>query len=1517
MIWMGASRDAPPLRILLQFLRAREAGDPFAFRFEPQEYILPTEGGDSPTARFEWTPEVMADLEAVRRPGRDPEVIQRLGSRLRRFVGEAGWSLHEGAITQALDEGREVVLTLRSSAAELYSLPWELLPLKSGMFLGELEGLLLRCEWPESPSQREGPSPRAEGGRILFAWSAAGGVVPAAEHAGALATACVAGAQPWNAGSDILAQASLERLVQRLKEARDVGPPIHILHLLCHGGPVGGGFGLCLDGRDGAVTVDAQQLRRHLAPFAGMVRLIVLAACDSANAGALGSQLGSVAQSLHRCGFQAVIASRYPLSVEGSCMLTAGFYQHLLGEPASVESAFLAARQQLALAETGQAAERRRLDWASLQLYARHSDGDDTRPIVFRPYRGLLAFQPEDQRFFFGRGREIHEVLTDLQALISQGRARFLIVAGGSGTGKSSLVLAGAVPKLLAADPALRFMRMRPGSDPQAALRDALSSWQPGTAGVLLVDQLEEIFTQTASPTQRESFVARLWELASEPGGLHILLTLRVDFIPRCGELFVDAQGLRLDRVAYDERHRIFVSLPEPAQLRAAIVEPARQVGLSLQAGLADRILAEVGREPGALPLLQDALTALWQGRDGNQLTQDAYDALGGVVGALEHRADAVLGSLATQGDLAVAQRLLVSLVAVADDTALDTRLRVPLSELRAAVEDHEVAAFDRVLKELVSAQLLVMDGDAQTATVEVAHEALIRKWPRLRTWLAEDRAGLLMRRRVHAAAQAWQGQSGDESLLYRGLQLAQAQEWRQTWNPRIGTLERTFLAASEALRQRLADEEAERQRREAEAIERIKQKSIEARDALLLAVAGAHRDDPTTAATLLREVQQPGSRLWLQLSLDTLQAAIAGRVLRGHESYVHAVAVSPDGSRIATASADHTLRIWDAVRGEPLQVRPGHTDIVLALCYSPDGKRLASGSADGTTRIWSTTDSSEPLVLKGSGEWITALAFSPDSRRLAVGSGDLVIRIWTLEVDGAISEHVLQGHGHKSSGVAISPDGKRLASGSDNGCVYLWDVGDGDAAAAPRVLKGHESWLTSLAFSPDGKRLVTGAGDKTVRIWNLQEAEPTAPLVLKGHSDAVYSVAFGPDGAQVVSGSGDKTARIWSADGRGSPRLLSGHRGVVTSVAFCNNGQGVVTGSLDRTARIYDAHAATGPVGVWGLSAGVIDVALSRDGAQLACVCSDGRTYVFLSERTGDATQALRWFDDKALAVEFSPDGSSLITFCRDTTAHIWDLAKPGEPRVVKGLGKGDQVRAIARLSDGTMRAAGIAGALAWVANLDGSEPRLLQGHSEHIFGIRFSPDGRSLVTCSQDGTARVFAADGRAAPVVLQGHNERVFCAAFSPDGKKVVTGSRDRTARVFSADGSGEPVVLRGHEAQIFSVAFSPDGLHVVSASVDKTARIFPVDGHSAAVVLRGHSQTVSAACFSPDGRYLFTGSQDMTIRRFLIDPAALKEALWRATSDCLPIEDRRELLGESLADAQHGYAQAQAEVTRRQT
>lgn len=801
MLPMSPKSGDGALRVLLQLARASAAGDPYGFRFEPQDYILPTHGGATPAARFEWTNEVLADLEAVRLPGHNPAVVQRLGERLRAFVHAAGWVEWEHKIAQALAAQQRVFLTIRSSAAELYALPWELLTLNSGQFIGEVDGLLLRFEWPESESIPELPKPRPEGGRILLAWSAAAGAVPEAEHRDAIARACATGFHRFDASTDVLAHASLSRITQTLEDAERAGSPVAVLHLLCHGARVGDTFGLALDGEQGQVVIDAAQLRQQLAPFARQVRLIILSACDSGNYGELGNRLGSVAQALHRCGFQAVIASRFPLSARGSIALTETFYQALLSGPSSLETAFLAARKRLARMETELPKEQRMLDWVSIQLYARHADGDDTRPVVFRPFRGLLPFQQEHRRFHFGHDQEIAEVLAKLQSLVTRQEARIVVVAGASGTGKSSLLFAGAVPKLLAAKPDHTLLRMRPGGSPDAALDDALAKRPAQAPALLVVDQFEEVFTQTASAADRQAFVRRLWSLASShDSGVSVVITLRVDYLGRCGELFVDDAGLRLDRVAYDEPHRVFIAQLGPEQLRAAAEKPARAVGLELQAGLADRIVNDVGAEPGALPLLEDTLDVLWQRRSDRTLTQAAYEDLGGVVGALQGRADAILHRLSRK-DQTLAQRLLVSLVTVGDDTALDSRLRVPVAELRQSVAMDDARGFDRVLRDLVDARLLVLDDAGQLPTVEVAHEALIRKWPTLRAWLAEDRAGLVIQRRVKQAAQLWAGQQRDDSLLFRGAQLAQATQWRKTWESRLGELERSFLDASEALK--------------------------------------------------------------------------------------------------------------------------------------------------------------------------------------------------------------------------------------------------------------------------------------------------------------------------------------------------------------------------------------------------------------------------------------------------------------------------------------------------------------------------------------------------------------------------------------------------------------------------------------------------------------------------------------------------------------------------------------------
>ncbi len=729
---MGAATDSS---LILELARTHAPQDPYAFRFEPQTYTLRTEGGGREVLEIDWGPELLEDLEAIRRPDRDPAVVQRLGERMARFLERASWQSRAQAIAQAHDAGRRVVVTIRSSAAELYALPWELLTLPGrGQHIGGLPRVLIRYERPETQTAAPSPAPRPEGGRILLAWSAAAGAVPAAAHEAALRTACARAHPDGEDAIEVLPNATVRGIADALSRAERSDRPIAVLHLLCHGGRTGQTYGLVLDGDSRPVTVAADTWRTMLAPHAGGVRLVVLAACEGGNAGEPGNHLGSVSQALHAAGIEAVVASRYALSVAGSTTLTESLYEGLLVEYESLEDALLRARARLALDPV-------HMDWAAVQLCARADDGFETRPFVFRPYRGLLAFESGQTPFFHGREAEREEVLGDLAALVDAGKTRLLVVAGASGTGKSSLVRAGAVPDILVTrEGEWEHAIIRPGSDPVGTLDAALAAREDESRPFLLVvDQFEEVFTHTRDREVRLTFARRLWALATEDTNLSCILSLRVDFLGRCGELRLDEAGTRLDAVAYDEAHRVFVAQMSPSQLRDAITRPAALAGLTLGEGLAERIVAEVASEPGALPLMQYTLDRMWQTRRGRTLSLEDYDQLGGVVGSLERRADALLEDL-SDVELRHARQMLTQLVGLGDDDTGDTRRRVPVEQLWAG-DPRERRGIEAVLRRFVDERLVVRDDRTRGgATVEIAHEALIRQWDRLREWLGDER---------------------------------------------------------------------------------------------------------------------------------------------------------------------------------------------------------------------------------------------------------------------------------------------------------------------------------------------------------------------------------------------------------------------------------------------------------------------------------------------------------------------------------------------------------------------------------------------------------------------------------------------------------------------------------------------------------------------------------------------------------------------------------------------------------
>ncbi|HEX5750585.1 MAG TPA: CHAT domain-containing protein, partial [Archangium sp.] len=1054
---MGPTQKKP-YALVLEFSRAREAGDPYAFRFEEQDYQLRLEGGVFQNAPFPWNPGVLADLEALESPTPGSEAVQRLGNNLRSFLGRLDWGMQEAAIEQALAEGREVQVSLRSGAAELYALPWELLTLKgSGQHLGEVPGCTLRYEWPraEGPARTAAP---AEGGRILFAWSTAAGDVGAEAHQRAIARACERGDVPFDARQDVLGNVSLKGLAEALRTARE---PVAVLHILCHGSQAGATYGLKWNAsREGGEPdfVDGARLRQVLAPYASTLRLVVLSACRSGSSGEPGRHVGSVAQELHRVGIAAVVASRLPLSVAGSIRMTEVLYEQLLGESCSLERALGEARQQLRL-------EGRQLDWASLQLLARADEGTDLRPLALRPYRGLLAFEAKHRRFFFGREALAKELRERVREAVEGQRPRFQVVAGASGAGKSSVVMAGLVPLLLeekdwdavvvrpselvgggggseGSFPSLGGLRKRlralgssepvvggPGASEAEVLEEArrLHEKRPGRKLLLVVDQLEEAFTQLSGPEEQSAFVRVLWKLAMRTGGECVVMsTLRVDHFERCGEVALD-ERTRLDSVVYSEAHRLFVGRMGEEELAAAIEKPARAVGLELEAGLVQKLLADLGQEPGALPLLEYALDLLWKNRVGRRLTHQAYADMKGVTGALTETANQLYASLskAQQGQ---ARRLLVKLVGSRDMTSPRTRRRVWVEEVRpsgeAARKDFEV-----VLEKLVRSRLLVNGEEEGRVWVQFAHEALIRRWTMLQKWVKADWEREQQLRELEAWAEAWEehqrGEDRGASYLLTGDRLGYAHQVRDRYPGELSARSLRLVGQSDAA-------EAGRKRRRKRVLSAMavlvllsvafglvaawqgrqaqSQRLVVMDTSRVVHASNLLGQVPTLAALVLREVTHPeGTLEWRQTAIDILQRPLSSAVLAGHQESISSVSFSPDGKWVVTASSDGTARVWSADgKGEPVVLR-GHEDLVKSAAFSPDGKWVVTASWDKTARVWSADGKGEPVVLRGHESVVYSAAFSPDGKWVVTASDDKTARVWSA--DGKGEPVVLRGH--------------------------------------------------------------------------------------------------------------------------------------------------------------------------------------------------------------------------------------------------------------------------------------------------------------------------------------------------------------------------------------------------------------------------------------------------------------------------------------------------------------------------
>ena len=1205
------------------------------------------------------------------------------------------------------------------------------------------------------------------------------------------------------------------------------------------------------------------------------------------------------------------------------------------------------------------------------------------------PFRGLQAYEFQHAPIYFGRDALVAKAVEQLAAQARAGTA-FLLVSGASGSGKSSLVNAALVPRLMKPQRIqgasfVRRLGFRPsegGGNVVLALVEALVRGPAGegiglpellaprqqaadlaeqlgssenaprfaftgalarvteagrVAGrllgyeearlILVVDQLEELFTVAAiSVDERRRFVRLLAALARS-GGVWVVTTIRADFWHRAAEMpdliaLCEAQG-RLD-----------VAPPSAAELAEMIRRPAQAAGLSFEEhterGLRlDAVLAEhAASAPGVLPLLSFTLDALYtediEKRGGHTLTYATYESLGGLDGAIATRADETVALLPPGARAAVA-RVLRRLVTVSSDA--NGMLVARTEPLASFVPGSDARA---VVDALVDARLLVASSEGAEPTVRLAHEALISRWQRAAKQLIAERRDLETRILIERQLARWTAATGSakRQLLLHDPDLANALDLAQRWGEELPAPMRSFIALSDA-----AAKAAARRRWAAAAVVMVCLAALAAASFGALYIAEIQRNDALVTeshflahdarsavdsgnATLgellalaglpadLRNPQRP----FVKDAEFALEDAIANlqerTVLQGHLGVVWSAAYSPEGTRLVTASDDKTARLWDVASGKLIAVLQGHTDTVWSAAFSPDGTRIVTASNDRTARLWDAATGKPVAVLEGHADAVSAASFSPDGSRVVTASDDKTARLWDAHSGAAIA--VLQGHTGLVTSAMFSADGTRVVTGSTDATARVWDARDGTAIA---TLQGHAGWISLAAFSPDNQRIVTASWDNTARLWNAATGAVIAELaghegpviaaafspdgtrlitgstdatarlwngatgasidVLKGHDDWVTAATFSPDGRHVLTASNDNTARVWDAATGAMIGVLRGHEGMVNSAVFSPDGKSIVTASTDDTVRVWDAEIDASEAVLRGHAAGVTSAAFSPDGTRLVTASID-KTALVWDARTLAPILTIRGHDAIVRSAEFSPDGTRILTASEDDTARLWDAATGAQLHVFAGH-KG--AVAFADFSpDGTrvVTASLDHTAIVWDA-ATGARLAVLAGHDNEVTSAVFSPDGRRVLTASWDETARLWDAATGAQLQVFKGHEGRLSFAAFSPDGTRVVTASWDNTARVWNVDTGAQIAILRGHTNMVNYATFSPDGARVVTASLDRTAMVWDAATGAAVMVLKGHDGWVTSALFSPDGSHVLTGSSaDATARLWIVPP-----------------------------------------------
>jgi WD40 repeat protein len=1011
---------------------------------------------------------------------------------------------------------------------------------------------------------------------------------------------------------------------------------------------------------------------------------------------------------------------------------------------------------------------------------------------------------------------------------------------------------------------------------------------------LLVIDQFEELFTMVEGDEQRSHFLDSLFVALSDPRSpLRVVVALRADFYDR---------PLQIQPLAGLLKQHTEIVLPlDREELTGAICEPARRLGVRIEESAVRAMLTDVVDQPGALPLLQYTLTELFDERRDGVMTLAAYESLGGISGALAQRAEAIYADFSEE-EQETARQLFLRLVTLGEGVE-DTRRRMQRSELEGinsvfniqysvsslrSANSNSTSDISAIIDAFGRARLLTFDRDPATRgpTVEVAHEALLREWDRLRLWLEESRADVRLQRILATETAEWQKNDQDVGYLLRGARLDQYEAWAEESTVRLTEEERAFLNASFAAREaRLAEEEA-RQRRELEtaqqlaqterqraeeqtaAAERLRRRALFLAAALgfaaVLAVAAiffAQRSNQNAAVAAenariaaTREAEAASEaehRATAQAQAEEQADVATSRELaatalnqlgvdaeRSILLALHALAKAP------TLEAENALH--QAIQSSRvLQTLRGHAGPFFFLDYSPDGSRLATTVGDSFAKVWDAGTGEELLTLKGHEGVTIGIRFSPDGKRLATASHDGTVIVWDAQSGERLL--TLSDDGAELTAVQFSPDGNLLAAnGAYDGHIRVWDAETGEQL---RSFLAHEAPMWFVTYDAKGERLATASVDGTAKVWDADTNEEL--LTLGGHEDVVSRVNFSPDGQRLATSS--MKVRVWDAATGAEQMVLDGHHAFVLWVEFSPEGDRIATSSVDGLVKVWDAMSGEELFTLSGHAGLVLGLAFSPDGQRLATASYDGsaRIWDLKSERE---LLTIDGHDDFVYSVAFNPKGSQLISGGDDGMARVWDVADPAAEnfgRQMLVLGEADPangMRAVAYSSDGRKFIASNAAGVATVYDAETSEALfILRGHApglsgetvyNGVTGVAFSPNGEQIATASDDLTAKIWdAADGREL-LTLEGHisatavvppHEGVIKVSFHPSGAYVATAGADGTVKIWSTEDGRILFDIVAHpDSSVIDLAFNYDGSRLATGAFDGTAKVWRFSG-----------------------------------------------------------------------------------------